>query len=60
MLPTGDSSQDTLHDLSMHIGEAEVASLEFEGQAFVINAQRVQQRGLQHTHVALCVMSLSG
>jgi len=31
----------------MHVGEAVVAALEFAGEAFVIDAEEVQHRGLE-------------
>lgn len=40
-------SQNTLHDVPMHIGQAEVAALKAVGQTRVIQAAQVQDRGLQ-------------
>src|SRR5205807_3120847 len=41
------SSEDLFHYVAGHIGQAEVASLEFVGQAEVINAEAMQDGGLQ-------------
>lgn len=35
------------HDLTVHIGQAEVATCETVGEPFVIEAQQVQHRGMQ-------------
>ena len=42
-----DSGQQWLHDFAMHVGQAVVAALEFEGQPRVVEAQAVQQRRVQ-------------
>ncbi len=36
------SRDDLLYDLAVNVGETELAALEFEGQALVIDAQQVQ------------------
>src|SRR4051794_27477457 len=41
------SGQDGLDDLAVDVGQAEVATLEAVGQARVVDAQEVQQRGLE-------------
>ena len=35
----------------MHVGEAEVAALKAVGQLFVVNAQQIEDRGLEIVHV---------
>jgi hypothetical protein len=42
-----DSSQHGFDDISMHVGQSEVAALETIRQPLVIDAQQVQQRGLE-------------
>ena len=46
-MPRGRSRQDVGDDLAVHIGEAEVAAAEAEGQAFMIQSHEVQDRGVQ-------------
>ena len=41
------SLEDLIHHPSMHIGQAEVAALEFVGQAFVVDPHLVQDGRLQ-------------
>src|SRR6185369_18019597 len=41
------SSKQTLDDLAVHIGQAKMAALKFEGQTFMIDAEQVQNRRLQ-------------
>jgi hypothetical protein len=41
------SPHDPMHELAMHVGEAVVAALVAEGEAFVIEAEEVEQRGVQ-------------
>src|SRR5690606_3087677 len=43
--------QNVLHHLAMHIGQAEVAPLEFERQPRVIDPQQMQDRRLQVVNV---------
>ena len=39
--------EDLLHHLAMHVGQAEVAALVAIGQPRVVDAQQVQDRGVQ-------------
>src|SRR6185503_8499010 len=39
--------EDVFHRVAMDVGEADVSALEFEGQAFVVDAQAVEQRGVE-------------
>src|SRR4029453_9876505 len=41
------SGEQTLHDLAVHVGETETASLVAIGQPFMVDAQQVQQRSLK-------------
>ena len=41
------SLQNLLHHVAVHVGQPEVAALEAEGQAGVVEAQQVQDRRLQ-------------
>ena len=43
--------KDVLHDVTVHISEAEVAPLILEGQLFVIDAKLVQERGVEVMHM---------
>src|SRR4051794_22987313 len=49
--PPAYSGQQALHDISMNVGETVVAALKFERQPGVINAEAVQQRGVQVVNV---------
>src|SRR5262249_55005141 len=42
-----DSSENSLHDMTMHIGQAIVPALVLEGQSSVIDAQEMQDGGLE-------------
>ena len=44
MLPSG---QDPRHNMSVNIGQAITAALEFVGETLVIDAEQVHDRGLQ-------------
>src|SRR4029079_19494577 len=44
------SRQELLHDLSVHVRQAEVATLELVDQTLVVDAQHVQDRRLQVVH----------
>jgi hypothetical protein len=46
-----DSCQQLLHDFAVDIGQSEIAALEAERQPRVIEAQQVQNRGVQIVHV---------
>ena len=39
-------SQNTFHDVPMHVGQAVASALKFERQAFVVDSQQVQNRRL--------------
>ena len=39
--------QDLLHHVPVHVGQAEVAALELEGQPLVVDAEQVQHRRVQ-------------
>ena len=39
--------ENLLHDCAVHVGEPEMPALVFEGQAGVVDAQGVQDRGVQ-------------
>lgn len=39
--------QQILHDMPMHVGEAEIATLKMIGELFVIESQQLQNRCLQ-------------
>ena len=45
--------QNLLHHLAVHVGQAVVAALEAVGQPLVIEAEQVQDRGLQVVDVDL-------
>ena len=47
------SRQQPLDDLAVHVGQAEVAALEAVGQLGVVEAQQVQDRGVQVVDVDL-------
>src|SRR5260221_11989188 len=47
----GTSGQDVLHDVAVHVGQAEVAALEAVGEALVLDAQQVQHGRLEVVHV---------
>jgi hypothetical protein len=49
-LPKGLSNQNRLHDLTVHIRQAEIATLELEGQFRVIDAHQMKNRSLQVMH----------
>ena len=44
---SGGSGQDRLDDLAVNVGQAEVAALEAVGQPCVIDAQEMQDRGVE-------------
>ena len=44
-------NQNLRHHFAEHIGQAEIAALEFVDQFFVIESQATQNRGLQIMHV---------
>ncbi len=46
-------SQDLLHHVAVHVSEAEVAACILEGEAFVIEAEEVQNGGVHVMHVHL-------
>ena len=54
----GGSRHDVLHDFTVDIGEAEVASLELEGELFVVDAKEVQDGGLEVMDVDLVVLGV--
>ena len=45
------SRQHVLDHIAMHVGQAEIATLEAIGQLLVIDAQAVQDRGVQVVNV---------
>jgi hypothetical protein len=47
----GLSRQQILHHLDMYVRQAETAALVEVGQAFVINAQQAQHRGMEVVNV---------
>ena len=49
------SGQQFFHDLPMDVGEAEVAALEAVGQLGVVEAEQVQERGVQVVDMDLVV-----
>ena len=42
-----DSGEDRFHHGTAHVGQAEVAALVAEGQPFVVDAQQVEDRGVE-------------
>ena len=44
-------SQDALDDFTVHVGQAEAAPLITERQTLVIDAQQMEQRGVEIVHV---------
>ena len=42
---------DWFHDMSVNVGQPEVASLVFEGQSFMVDALQVQNGGMEIMHV---------
>ena len=62
--PTGDgpavhpyhvypSGEEGFHHLAVDVGETEVAALEAEGELFVVDAEQMQDGGVQVVHVNL-------
>jgi hypothetical protein len=49
--PVPGSCQNGFHHLAMHVSEAVMPALKFEGQSRVIDAEAVHQRGVQVMHV---------
>ena len=45
------SRDDFVDDFSMHIGQAHVSSAPAEGEAFMVDAQQVQHRGVKVVHL---------
>ena len=50
-LPEGVLRKDRLHHFTMHVGEAELAALEAEGEPLVVDAEQVQDGGLKVMHM---------
>ena len=53
--PGRESGEQFLNDVPVHVGQPEVAALEAVGQPLVVEAQQVQERGVQIVDVdAIC------
>ena len=46
MREQADLRKNVMNDISMHVGQAEVSTLEADGHAFMVDAQQVQHRGV--------------
>src|SRR6187551_566138 len=51
--PVRSSRKDALHKLAMHVREPELAALEFEGEALMIDSEKVHDGGLKVMHMNL-------